>query len=307
MRRVIGIGETILDVIFRNEQPIAAVPGGSVFNGIITLGRLGANVAFVGDAGGDRIGKKILQFMQDSGVSTEFISIFPDGKSPISLSYLDENNNVDALYYKDYPNQRLDGIFPRINEDDIVVFGSYFSLNPALREKVLELLEQAREKKAIVYYDPNFRDSHRNEAMKLAPSIIENLEYSDIVCGSRQDFINMYNMDDADKVYKAKIAFYCRNFICTDGPGNIALRTATLTKSYAATPVEVVSTMGAGDNFNAGILYGLLKHDIRHRDLQRIEEHVWDKIIKYAIDFSAEVCRGYDNSLAREFTEGYRL
>ena len=32
MRKVIGIGETILDIIFRNEQPSAAVPGGSVFN-----------------------------------------------------------------------------------------------------------------------------------------------------------------------------------------------------------------------------------------------------------------------------------
>ena len=37
MRKVIGIGETILDIIFRGEQPTAAVPGGSVFNGIVSL------------------------------------------------------------------------------------------------------------------------------------------------------------------------------------------------------------------------------------------------------------------------------
>ena len=41
MRKVIGIGETILDVIFKNDQPIGAVPGGSVFNGLISLGRAG--------------------------------------------------------------------------------------------------------------------------------------------------------------------------------------------------------------------------------------------------------------------------
>lgn len=40
MRKVIGIGETILDIIFRNDQPSAAVPGGSVFNGIVSLGRM---------------------------------------------------------------------------------------------------------------------------------------------------------------------------------------------------------------------------------------------------------------------------
>ena len=51
-------------------------------------------------------------------------------------------------------------------------------LSPApivLREKVLDLLEQAREKKAIVYYDPNFRSSHKDEAIKLTSTIIENL------------------------------------------------------------------------------------------------------------------------------------
>ena len=35
-RKVIGIGETILDILFKNDQPTAAVPGGSVFNGIIS-------------------------------------------------------------------------------------------------------------------------------------------------------------------------------------------------------------------------------------------------------------------------------
>jgi len=28
MRKVIGIGETVLDIIFRDEQPISALPGG---------------------------------------------------------------------------------------------------------------------------------------------------------------------------------------------------------------------------------------------------------------------------------------
>ena len=44
MRKVFGIGETILDIIFRNDQPQKAVPGGSVFNGLISLGRLNVPV-----------------------------------------------------------------------------------------------------------------------------------------------------------------------------------------------------------------------------------------------------------------------
>ena len=34
MRKVIGIGETVLDIIFRDNQPIGAYPGGSTFNAI---------------------------------------------------------------------------------------------------------------------------------------------------------------------------------------------------------------------------------------------------------------------------------
>ena len=57
MRKVIGIGETVLDIIFRNEQPIHAVPGGSTFNAIISLSRAGINTCFIGETGNDHIGQ----------------------------------------------------------------------------------------------------------------------------------------------------------------------------------------------------------------------------------------------------------
>ena len=218
MRKVIGIGETILDIIFRNGQPTAAVPGGSVFNGVVSLARAGVPVSFISETGNDRVGNTILQSMRDSGMSTDYVNVFPDGKSPVSLAYLNENGDAEYIFYKDYPKQRLDVVFPKLEEDDIVVFGSYFALNPVLREKVLDLLEQAREKKAIVYYDPNFRSSHKDEAIKLTSTIIENLEYADIVRGSIEDFFYMYNQREVDKVYKDKIRFYCPNFLCTACP-----------------------------------------------------------------------------------------
>ena len=181
MRKVIGIGETILDIIFRGNQPSAAVPGGSVFNGIVSLGRMGIKVGFISETGNDRVGNIILQFMRENNIPTDHVNVFPDGKSPVSLAFLNEQSDAEYIFYKDYPKQRLDVLYPKLEEDDIVMVGSYYALNPVLREKILELLDQAREKKAIIYYDPNFRSSHKNEAMKLAPTIIENLEYADIV------------------------------------------------------------------------------------------------------------------------------
>ena len=140
MRKVIGIGETILDIIFRNEQPSAAVPGGSVFNGIVSLSRTGVPVCFISETGNDHVGDTILRFMRDNHISTEHVNVFPDGKSPVSLAFLNDNSDAEYIFYKDYPKQRLDIIYPELKEDDIVVIGSYYALNPVLREKVLELL-----------------------------------------------------------------------------------------------------------------------------------------------------------------------
>ena len=154
MRKVFGIGETILDIIFRNDQPQKAVPGGSVFNGLISLGRLNVPVSFISELGNDRVGDMIRDFMEDNHITTEFVDRFPDGKSPISLAFLDDDKNANYIFYKDYPAQRLEVPLPKIEKDDIFVFGSYYSLNPVLRTRMVEFLQYAQERKAIIYYDP---------------------------------------------------------------------------------------------------------------------------------------------------------
>lgn len=47
-RAIVGIGETVLDIVFRNNQPQAAVPGGSVFNAMVSLGRTAARLPHAG-------------------------------------------------------------------------------------------------------------------------------------------------------------------------------------------------------------------------------------------------------------------
>ena len=93
MRKVIGIGETILDIIFRGDQPSAAVPGGSVFNGIVSLGRMGANVGFISETGNDRVGNIILQFMRDNNIPTDNVNVSMSKVMPnISSTRITPNN-----------------------------------------------------------------------------------------------------------------------------------------------------------------------------------------------------------------------
>lgn len=305
MRKVFGIGETILDIIFRNDQPQKAVPGGSVFNGLISLGRLNVLVSFISELGNDRVGDMIRDFMEDNHITTEFVDRFPDGKSPISLAFLDDDKNANYIFYKDYPAQRLEVPLPKIEKDDIFVFGSYYSLNPVLRTRMVEFLQYAQERKAIIYYDPNFRKAHAHEAIRLMPTVLENLEFADIVRGSDEDFQNLYGKSDAQKVYKEHIQFYCDRFLTTHGANGVNLHTRNFTRHFDSPQIQPLSTIGAGDNFNAGIIYGLLKYDVRHADLPSLDQDTWEKIIRCGMDLASEVCQSYDNYISKEFAAKY--
>ena len=309
MRKVIGIGETVLDIIFKEGQPVNAVPGGSTFNAIISLGRCGVNSTFISEAGNDRIGDYVIKFLKDNGVNADNVNIFPDSKSPISLAFLDENNNADYIFYKDHPHDQLEFVYPEVNPDDIVVFGSFFAINPVVRPQVAGFLEYAHNHGAILYYDVNFRSQHKDEIMKITPNLIENLEFADIVRGSHEDFEILYKQPEADKVYNAEISFYCKKFICTRGSEPVSVRAENgFSKEYDVLKTDAVSTIGAGDNFNAGFIFGMLKSNITHYDIENgLTEKQWDRLISSGLSFSAECCKDIYNYVSSEFGEKMKL
>lgn len=305
MRKIIGIGETVLDILFRDNVPVKAVPGGSTFNSMITLGRLGLDVSFISEVGNDRVGELILETLRDSNVSSSSVCSFSDGKSPLSLAFLNENNEAEYLFYKDYPNNRLEVEFPIINADDIVVYGSYFVLNPVLRNKTKAFLEYAREQGAILYYDINFRKNHINERVKLGEALIENFEFADIIRGSSEDFENLYAECDAKHIYDDKIKFYCPNFIYTQGGADVSLFTKFGVKTYPVRDVEVCSTVGAGDNFNAGVVYGIITQGVTREELYKMPLENWRNIIECGLEVSARACMSLDNYVDKEWAATY--
>ena len=303
MRKVIGIGETVLDIIFKDGQPIGAVPGGSVFNGIISLGRAGIPAMFISETGNDRVGKHIINFARNNGVNADSINVFPDSKSPVSLAFLDDNNEAEYLFYKDHPHDRLDFVYPDIQPDDIVMFGSFYAVNPVIREQMGAFLNFARDRGAILYYDVNYRASHRHELVKVKANILENFELATIVRGSKEDFEIMYNMHDAEKVYRSEISFYCKNFLYTQGAEPLEVRgMGGLSRQYPVEPMTTVSTIGAGDNFNAGFVYGLVKYGITREMIETgLSAEQWDQIVGEARQFAANACQSINNSIDPAF------
>ena len=308
MRKVIGIGETVLDIIFRDEKPISALPGGSTFNAIIYLGRSGVKASMISETGNDRIGQNIIKFMESNGIDASYVNVYPESKSPLSLAFLNDHNDADYIFYKDHPHDRIDYVYPEVNADDIVLFGSFFALNPVIRPQVYAFLDYARQRGAILYYDVNFRASHKNEVMKVTPNLLDNLEMADIVRGSSEDFEILFRQHDADTVYRSQIAFYTKKFIYTRSADPVEVRgDSGFSKQYPVLPTETVSTIGAGDNFNAGFIYGLIKNGITRQHIdQGLTESQWDALVSSALDFSAECCRDIYNYVSEEYGEKMR-
>ena len=289
MKRVIGIGETVLDILFKNDQPQKAVPGGSTFNSIVSLGRAGVNCAMVTEVGGDHVGDIICNFLIDNGVSAEYVCRHEKNKSHITLAFLDENNDAQYVFYKDHASASLDGALPDISREDVVLFGSFFAINPAIRPVVGRLLRAAHKAGAWLYYDVNFRKNHIADLPDVMPNIEENMRLADVVRGSMEDFGYLYGLCDGDAIYE-RMSHLCNTLILTDGAKTIRVYTPDGCETYPVQTIETVSTVGAGDNFNAGYIYALLKG--MDKQAQRIE---------MAQHWSQNVCQQIGNNISDEF------
>ncbi len=302
MRKVVGMGETILDILFKNNQPVAAVPGGSSFNSIISIGRAGVPCSFVGYTGADIVGQQTIDFMKENGVGTEFFSVYEDEKSAISLAFLNEQGDARYMFYKAPPRVRQGWTMPEMKENDVLLYGSYYAACTGMRPLVTQMLECAGKAGSIVYYDLNFRKSHQHELEALTPVILSNFEKSTIVRGSADDFEVMYGLRDARKIYEQHISAYCPVFICTAGAGRITVCTPRGAFDFQAPQItDVVSTVGAGDNFNAGFSCGLIWYGVTKEKLPTLDEQGWQQLISVACEFAGEACRSTQNYISKEF------
>lgn len=302
MRKIYGIGETVFDIIFKSGQPQAAKAGGAMLNSTVSLGRIGLPVYFISEYANDNVGKIIDNFLQENGVATDFVDHFKEGKTKLALAFLNEKNDASYTFYQDYPELRLNIKFPAIIKDDIILCGSIYAITDEIRKKFMDLISMAKKNSAIVIYDPNFRPSHSSDLDKLLPLIIENMQNAKLIRGSDEDFKNIFGANTPDEAWKI-VSRYCNCMVYTANAEGVFVRTISYSGKFSVKAIKPVSTIGAGDNFNAGMMAAIYRNQITSDQLDKMGEEDWSKVVSLGVDFATNVCLSYENYISEEFAE----
>lgn len=306
MSVVYAFGETVYDIIFENDQPVAARAGGAMLNSAVSIARCGHPVQLLTELGDDSVGRLILDFLDQNGVGTSFIRPHPGFKTPLSLAFLDDSKSAAYSFYKNYPKNRLEFEFPIPAAGDIVLFGSFYSLHEDVREKLTAFLERARKNGALIIYDPNIRKNHLAELISAFPLVMENILLSDLVRGSDEDFDNLFHCCAEEKVFSQVKELGCRYVIVTHATKGAELISESISVVAPARKIKPVSTIGAGDSFNAGIIHGFLSLKSWHGKLKSLTANDWKKVLKTGVEFATDACRSYDNYISLDFAAGQK-
>ena len=306
MRRIFTIGETVLDLIFKQDKELFAKPGGAMLNSAVSLGRLGIPISFITEVGDDRAGGYILEFLHQNNVDTSHCYRFKKGQTALALAFLDKNDNAGYSFYKNYPVERMGQKMPTVTSQDIVLFGSFFAITTEVRTPLMNFIKYAKRQNAIILYDPNFRKPHLHELPDIKDDILENILYSSIVRGSDEDFKLIFNVPGADEAFNIVKDNGCSFLIYTASDKSVEFRSEQYSFSSPVPRVNTVSTIGAGDSFNAGIIYNLVVHGLYNNDLANVKKEVWEAIVNSATVFGSHVCTHYDNYITHSFARQAR-
>ncbi|MDD2636214.1 MAG: PfkB family carbohydrate kinase [Bacteroidales bacterium] len=301
MRKIYCVGETVYDILFQGGKAIESRPGGPVLNAAVSLGRLGEKVYVVGDQADDAIGNIIADFLVDNRVSTKYLTLYSGAKSRMLLAFLNEHNEPSYSFYKIRVDGKLKIVFPEVKKEDIVLFGSFTSVKKEVRKDLVQCLQTARDNGALIIYDPNFRPVHVKIRDQIIDYVHENISLSHIVKGSNEDFQNLFESSSAISTNDIVTKFGCNNLIYTANKYGVNLFTNDFHKIFDVPRIDPISTVGAGDNFSAGLIYAIIREGIFASDLETLDHNVWRKIIRVAIEFAINVCLSYDNYVCDDF------
>lgn len=290
---IFTIGETVFDIVFKDMNPIAGKVGGSALNSAVSIARLGAHVSFISEMGADIVGTHCIQFIAQQGVHTNYITVNSAHPTSLALAFLNEANDATYEFHKQLP-QEFSCNPIEFSSEDYVLFSSSFALSQRTRKALNMILQQAHSLQTLVVYDPNIRKAIQPNSIEWN-YIHENFAHAHIVRASDEDIVHIFGTMSISNIYKTLKNKGVHILIVTQNSKGVTVYTPQGTHHYPVPAIEPVSTIGAGDTFNAALLFALHQARIRNTMLNELSIDFWNQTIPFAIRCASQVCLSLDN------------
>lgn len=225
-----------------------AINPGGVFNIAAALSRLSLRVGLRTRLGNDLFSRFIAERMAECGLSLQLTERI-DWALPIVTVGISFRHDRLYVSYAPPPEavprapvltlRDLDCLHPR-------VLFSYGELGPGL-------YREARRRGILTYVDASWDPEHLRSSV-----LREALACVDVFAPNRLEALEITQADTVEDAL-AILSGWCRCVVIKLGADGCVAARDGCTYRVPPLPVEAIDTTGAGDNFNAGLIYGLLR------------------------------------------------
>ena len=217
MNKAIYIGELTLHISLSRDGQASTHIGDRMVDAAILDAAMGVQTLFVGETAADTIGDHIIQSLQHSQVDVTSVDRYTEGAGAVRIAPADtDGNNSRPVMHAAYPAEPVNPIWPRIDEGDIVIYGSYMALDKRNHSRIIELVNYARSRKAETLYLPYFDLARVSRITRIMPEVWESLEAATIVIATTDDLQALFPGETPADAYRAHINCYCPRCLVLD-------------------------------------------------------------------------------------------
>jgi len=236
--------------------------GGSSANIAVGLARLGLSVGIISAVGDDLMADYLLQFLASENVDTRFVRRVPGYGSSLCLTEISKAHGFRQVFYRHRP---ADSQFT-VGDEEIeairgarmfVTNGTSLQDGPS-REATAWALDAAAEAGVQTVLDVDYRASSWNspeEAGKAARAVLPSVRV--LIANETEMQLLTGDGDTRQRAMKVLDAG-AEIVVCKLGDKGVEGHTRAGVEFVPPESVEVVSTIGAGDGFASGFLFGLI-------------------------------------------------
>lgn len=260
-------------VPLKNVRRFSRYLGGSSANIAVGLARLGKRAGIVSCVGDDAVGDFLIEFLEAEGVETRHVRRVEGWLSSLCLTEVSPPDRFPQVFYrKDPADTRVD-----VGAEELTYIcsarmfltnGTSLCASPS-RESAYRALERARAAGLTTVLDIDYRPMSWRSAAEAGLAIRLALPFVDIVVGNETEFMLVSGCADTESAVNTLRAGGVPVLVSKLGDKGARLVTGKEDIFEPPCHVKVVSTIGAGDGFAAGFLYGVLnglswRDSVRH-------------------------------------------